>query len=139
MLRGHGGNSIDLARQLGCAPEDDVDAFIEKTHGHIWVERHRFLDAAKDFADIHLFPSTTNFVLAELPYDLQAEDVINQLARDKILIRNCHNFTGLSNRYVRISLKTPETNHLLAEKLSAIVSKATVEPKRPDAKIRITG
>lgn len=84
---------------------------------------------------MQLFPSTTNFMLAELPYDLQAEDVINQLARDKILIRNCHNFQGLSSRYVRISLKTPEANQLMAEKLSAIVSKATVEPKRPDAKI----
>lgn len=25
MLRGHGGNSIDLARQLGCAPEEIID------------------------------------------------------------------------------------------------------------------
>jgi len=115
--------------------ENGADTFIEKTQRYIRTERRRFLDAAKDFPDMQLFPSTTNFMLAELPYDLQAEDVINQLARDKILIRNCHNFKGLSNRYVRISLKTPETNHLLAEKLSAIVSKATVEPKRPDAKI----
>jgi threonine-phosphate decarboxylase len=78
-------------------------------------------------------------MLAELPYDLQAEDVINQLSRDKILIRNCHNFQGLSSRYVRISLRTPEANRLLAEKLSTIVRKTTVEAKKPDAKIRITG
>jgi threonine-phosphate decarboxylase len=76
-------------------------------------------------------------MLAQLPYDLQAEDVIDQLARDKILIRNCHNFNGLSNRHVRISLKNPEANRLLAEKLSAIVRKTTVEAKKPDAKIRI--
>jgi threonine-phosphate decarboxylase len=25
MLHGHGGNSIDLARQLGCAPEEIID------------------------------------------------------------------------------------------------------------------
>jgi threonine-phosphate decarboxylase len=133
-------NSLaQLAVRHLTAVENGADVFIEKTQRHIQAERRRFLDAAKDFSDIQLFPSTTNFMLAKLPYDLQAEDVINQLARDKILIRNCHNFNGLSNRYVRISLKTPETNRLLAEKLSAIVRKTTVEPKRPDAKIRITG
>jgi threonine-phosphate decarboxylase len=119
------------------AIENGTDAFIEKTQRYIRTERRRFLDAAKDFSDIHLFPSTTNFMLAQLPYDLQAEDVIDQLARDKILIRNCHNFNGLSNRHVRISLKNPEANRLLAEKLSAIVRKTTVEAKKPDAKIRI--
>ena len=119
--------------------KNDADTFIEKTQRYIRTERRRFFDAAKDFPDIQLFPSTTNFMLAELPYDLQAEDVINQLARDKILLRNCHNFQGLSSRYVRISLKTPEANQLMAEKLSAMVRKTTVEPKKPEAKIRITG
>jgi threonine-phosphate decarboxylase len=119
--------------------KNDADTFIEKTQRYIRTERRRFFDAAKDFPGIQLFPSTTNFMLAELPYDLQAEDVINQLARDKILLRNCHNFQGLSSRYVRISLKTPEANQLMAEKLSAMVRKTTVEPKKPEAKIRITG
>ena len=133
-------NSLaQLAVRHLMANKDEVDAFIEKTQRHIQAERRRFLDAARDFSDIQLFASTTNFILAGLPYGLQAEDVINQLARDKILIRNCHNFNGLSNRYVRISLKTPETNHLLAEKLSAMVRKTTVEPKKPNAKIRIAG
>lgn len=104
------------------ANKDNADAFIQKTQRHIRAERRRFLDAAKDFSDIYLYPSTTNFILAQLPYDLRAEDVINQLSRDKILIRNCRNFNGLSNRFIRVSLKTTEINNMLAAKLANIVA-----------------
>ena len=117
--------------------QNDVDAFIERTHRHIRAEQRRFLEAAADFSNIHFFPSTTNFMLAKLPYGLQAEDVVDQLSRDRILIRNCHNFNGLSNQYIRISLKTSEVNHMLAQKLSAMVRKTIVQPPRSDAKIQI--
>jgi len=114
-------NSLaQLAVRHLMAHKDDADAFIEKTQHHIRAQRRRFLDDAKDFSDIHLFPSTTNFMLAQLPYDLQAEDIINQLSRDKILIRNCGNFKGLSNRFIRISLKSREVNNMLAAKLAKI-------------------
>ena len=58
-------NSLaQLAVRHLTAIENGADAFIEKTQRHIRAERRRFLDAAKDFSDIHLFPSTTNFMLA---------------------------------------------------------------------------
>jgi threonine-phosphate decarboxylase len=130
-------NSLaQLAVRYLMSNKDVVDAFIEKTHRHIRTERHRFLNAARDFSDIHLFPSTTNFILAQLPYDLQAEDVINKLALDKILIRNCHNFNGLSNRFIRITLKTPEANNILAAKLSKIARTTGDRIRQPKMEIR---
>jgi threonine-phosphate decarboxylase len=133
-------NSLaQLAVHYLSASKDDVAAFIQKTHRYIRAEQHRFLEAAKDFSDIHLFPSTTNFMLLQLPYGIQAENVIDRLSQDKILIRNCHNFNGLSNRYIRISLKTSEANHLLAQKLSATTWKTIAEHQISDAKIRIAG
>jgi threonine-phosphate decarboxylase len=130
-------NSLaQLAVRYLMAHKDDADVFIEKTRRHIRAERRRFLDAAKEFSDIHLFPSTTNFMLAQLPYALQAEEVINRLSRDKILIRNCGNFNGLSNRFVRVSLKTTEINNMLAAKLAKIARNTGGRMRPPEIKVR---
>ena len=45
---------------------------------------------------------------------------VMSLAKDRILIRNCGNFEGLSDQYVRISLKGPEINAEVAERLKEI-------------------
>lgn len=130
-------NSLaQLAVRHLMANKDDTDAFIEKTQRHIRAERRRFLDTARNFSEIQLFPSTTNFILAQLPYGLQAEDVTNQLARDKILIRNCHNFNGLSNGFIRISLKTPEVNTILAVKLTEMARTTGDRTRQPKMEIR---
>jgi threonine-phosphate decarboxylase len=115
---------------------DDAAVFIEKTQHHIRAERSRFLSAAKDFSNIHLFPSTTNFLMAQLPDDLGAEDVINRLSRNKIMIRNCGNFNGLSSQFIRISLKTAEFNNLLVAKLAKIARNTGGRKKQPKMEIR---
>ena len=112
-------NSLaQLAVRHLMANKEDADAFIEKTQHHIQAERRRFFDTAKDFQNINLFPSTTNFLMAQLPYDLRVEDVMNQLSRHKMMIRNCGNFNGLSSQFIRISLKTEEVNNMLAATLA---------------------
>ncbi len=114
-------NSLaQLAVRHLMANKNETDAFIEKTQRYIRAERRRFLASAKRISNINLFPSTTNFLIAQLPDNLQAENVIHQLSRDKILIRNCRNFNGLSNQFIRISLKSAGTNDMLAAKLAKI-------------------
>jgi threonine-phosphate decarboxylase len=67
-----------------------------------------------------LFNSQTPFVLIGLNGGLSAQCVWQSLARDKMLIRRCTNIQGLSDRYIRISLKTAEINRLLASRLIAL-------------------
>jgi threonine-phosphate decarboxylase len=52
---------------------------------------------------------------------MTAEGVCAALAQERILIRNCSNFVGLSNEFIRISLKTSEINQMLTQKLRDIV------------------
>ena len=59
---------------------------------------------------------------------LAARDVQHHLAEELILIRNCHNFQGLSDRFIRISLKTPEANRRVAVKLRALMDDADANP-----------
>lgn len=98
-----------------------VDAFIKKTVKFIEIERIKMAAAFADTTCLKLFPSTTSFSLAKLHKNLTAEGVCAALAQERILIRNCSNFVGLSDSYIRISLKTPEINRMLEQKLLNIV------------------
>jgi histidinol-phosphate/aromatic aminotransferase/cobyric acid decarboxylase-like protein len=44
------------------------------------------------------------------------------MAGHRILIRNCHNFEGLSNRFIRFSLKQHPDNLQLVNHLSQIMN-----------------
>ena len=120
------------------ANKNDTEAFIEKTQRYIRAERRRFFATTKHISNINLFPSTTNFLIAQLPDNLQAEDVIHQLSRDKILIRNCRNFKGLSNQFIRISLKTAEINNVLAAKLAKMACNTDGRIQQPKMKISVS-
>jgi threonine-phosphate decarboxylase len=96
-------------------------------------ERALLIDRLKHESGITVVPSDTVFILARLPEDQAASDLKSRLLNQKILIRDCSNFDGLSRGYFRISLKSTEANHNLAEKLIQIfpcdkVQKPTVAP-----------
>lgn len=101
--------------------KEQVDAFIQKTVKFIETERNKLAVTFSDAAGIKLFPSTTSFSLAKLHKNLTAEGVCAALAQERILIRNCSNFVGLSDSFIRISLKTSEINRMLEQKLLGIV------------------
>jgi threonine-phosphate decarboxylase len=95
----------------------EINAFIGRTHELIENEKKRFAEKLKNAAGIKLFASTTSFLLAKLVNRHTADAIYQALLNEKILIRNCSNFEGLSNRFIRISLKDSETNLMLVEKL----------------------
>lgn len=102
-------------------PKNGADSFIGKTVNYLENERNRFIKQFKDFQEIKLFPSTTSFILCKLDKNLSAGEVCRRLSFDKILIRDCSNFKGLSDNYIRISMKTFNLNRLLSKKLSNII------------------
>ena len=98
----------------------EVNAFIDQTKELIENEKRRFAEKLKNAAGIKLFTSTTSFMLAKLVNRYMADEVCHKLLEDRILIRNCSNFKGLSNHFIRISLKNSETNLMLVDKLLSL-------------------
>jgi len=96
--------------------EREVSEFIKKTRDYLAEERQFVMLALASAPGIQLFPSTTSFMLAKLER-LGAEAVSRHLLKFRILIRNCGNFQGLSDCFIRISLKTHDVNQLLTEQL----------------------
>jgi threonine-phosphate decarboxylase len=122
-----------LAQAAGrylAAQRTEIGSFVQRTQLFFEDQRNEFYEKFEHLPEIRLFPSTTSFVLIKLPPILSADRVCNQLAREKILIRNCTNFYGLSDQFIRISLKSREKNRMLAEKLLAILQMPTTRSQR---------
>ena len=98
-----------------------IDVFKEETSVFFKEQRNEFVATMQNTQELKLYPGSTPFILAELQAPLNAEHVCSCLATDRILIRNCANFNGLSDRFIRISLKSPEANRQLADKLLQIL------------------
>jgi threonine-phosphate decarboxylase len=105
-----------------------IDSFVQKARIYCEKQRHKFHDMFDTPGEIKLYPAKTPFILIKLPPTLAAREVRQHLAEELILIRNCDNFRGLSDRYIRISLKTPEANQLIAARLNALVNEAVSKP-----------
>ena len=105
-----------------------VDVFVQKTRMYCENQRHQFLAQFNTSPQIKLYHGKTPFILIKLPPALAAHDVRQRLAKDMLLVRNCHNFQGLSDRFLRISLKTPADNRRVAAKLRALMDDVDANP-----------
>ena len=99
---------------------DAVAAFISRTRAHLATETALFRQRLAA-APLMLYPNTTSYVLIGLPAGLTAATVCRSLAEQRFLIRNCANFHGLGEGFVRIALKDAATNAAMAQHLLAAV------------------
>jgi threonine-phosphate decarboxylase len=99
----------------------EVDLFIRNTQIFFEKQRKEFYKNFEHIPEIKLIPGVAPFVLIRLPDFLPAGRVSAQLARNKILIRDCSNFHGLSAQFIRVSLKTGQVNRTLAAKLVSVL------------------
>jgi threonine-phosphate decarboxylase len=87
-----------------------VEQFLSSTRTLVESEKVRIEECIHQKTGIRCFPSATSFMLMRLPEGLKAGTVWRYMADHRILIRNCANFTGLSDAFIRISLKTEAEN-----------------------------
>ncbi len=100
---------------------EETDQFIQSSVAFIAEEKRRMIAGLEGVGGLRIFPGHTGFLLMKLPEGRRAGAVCEALAAERILIRNCDNFQGLSDRFIRISLKTGAINRMLIQKLSRIL------------------
>lgn len=98
-----------------------IRPFIRKTRDFVLQERDWFVSSLSGLSGLKLYPTCTSFVLAEILNGMSSADLCTAVGDQRILIRNCDNFEGLSDRFVRFSLKTREINTKLSETLKLIL------------------
>ena len=93
----------------------ETDAFVAQTRRQLQTEKAVLIEALSASGYLSVFPSVTSFVLVRLNRGSTAETVVEYLYRKRLLIRNCSNFNGLSDKFIRISLKTTEANRMTVQ------------------------
>lgn len=101
--------------------KDAVDAFLQQTRTFIAAEKDQLIQKIAQFPLVKVHDSCTSFFLVSLPPDLPAHLVCRRLLENRILIRDCQNFEGLSENHIRISVKDKPANRLLSQKLDGIL------------------
>ncbi len=97
------------------AHRDQVETFNKQTRQYIKGEKKRLTQRLQGSPHIKLFASHTPFILAKLLAPLSADAVCQYVLKHRILVRNTSNFEGLSDAFLRFSLKSPEINTRLTD------------------------
>jgi len=108
--------------------KDQVGWFIKKTQQFLNDERSFLNNELNKKEGVQLFPSHTSFILVRLSDGTIAESVLESMLAHRILLRNCANFVGLSDRFVRISLKEHHVNRLLVDAFKDALRQPAAEP-----------
>jgi threonine-phosphate decarboxylase len=77
----------------------------DSTREIIATEREHLFTGLKAIPGFRPFPSAANFLLTEILEGATAGDLAGRLLADRILIRECGNFEGLSDRFFRVAVR----------------------------------
>lgn len=105
-----------------CGAGPNLAAFVAETRLYLKDELRQFEKRLGLVPGLRVFSSPTSFFLVLLPEGLSASTVWAALAEERILIRDCSNFQGLSDRFIRISPKTRDANRRVAERLAKLAA-----------------
>lgn len=103
--------------------------YISATRRLIAAEKERMYRRYLQIDGMEVVPPSVNFMLMRLPVGLTANALANRLANQGLLIRNCDNYDGLSDRHIRIAIRTPQENDRLfgaiSQEIRALQKEAT--------------
>ena len=116
-----------LAQVAGQAAINDKE-FTYNTRRFVSSEKMFLYEGISKIKGLHPFYPSANFILVRIGNDeLTSLNLHDLLIKDKIIIRDCSNFVGLSNKYFRIAVRTREENQRLLSALKGIMSCQTAE------------
>jgi len=94
---------------------ETIEPFYQKTRDYITKQRDIFINSLAGINGLELFNSHTYFSLARLTNGMTSKAFCDLIGKQKILIRDCENFVGLSDHYIRFSLKENQVNSMLSK------------------------
>lgn len=96
--------------------------------GHT-AELREEMKTALESSGLKLYPSAANYLLVKTPRPLFME-----LLKEKIAVRDCSNYPGLDDRFIRIGLRSREDNLKLIEAVRKVLRLSLPNVKIPKKK-----
>lgn len=110
-----------LAQVAGVAGLQDRE-YIEATRDMVAREREFLFRELSSLPGLRPFPGAANFLLVDITNTrFAAGELVRQLGLRGILVRNCANFPGLSEGYIRVAVRRRKENLRLLEALREVL------------------
>lgn len=110
-----------LAEVAGVACLEDK-YFLKHTKKLILKEKEFMFEDLSRLKGIKVYPSKTNFFLIDVRNTgFKAKEIKEKLLSKNILIRDCSNFRGLDNYFIRISVRKHDENLILINSLKEVL------------------
>lgn len=110
-----------LAQIAGVAALKDK-GYIKRTKRFVSKEKKFLYYRLSKIKGLKPYPSVTNFILCRLNTNkINSKLLQERLIKKNILVRDCSSFHSLSNRYIRIAVRTHRENLRLINSLSTII------------------
>jgi len=99
-----------------------VAALHDTEHNHQTIEfirreRRSLFEKLSDIKQLRVFPSSTNYLLLQITNGTSSFELRDRLMHQRILIRDCASFRGLSSQFFRVAVRTVEENEKLLRSL----------------------
>lgn len=110
-----------LAMAAGMAALADVD-FRIRTLDYLAVARERFAAGLRKIKGVSPFAGAANYLLVRLSVPIPSSEIRLRLLGKRLLIRDCGNFHGLDDSFIRTAIRSPDENAMLVAALQDAVS-----------------
>lgn len=108
-----------LALVSGVAALEDVQHNVA-TVEYVNSEKSRIMEAVSRLPHLKVYPSHANYLLVELKNGYTALELKKSLLLHRILIRDCSTFTGLTDCFFRMAVRTSQENDRLLESMAKV-------------------
>ena len=99
------------------------DGYVRSVRDFLAQIRPDFVAGLAALPGVRVVPGAANFILCRLAGPMTAPRLREGMLRQRIMIRDCGNFTGLDDHYFRVSLQETRRNELALAALAGILWK----------------
>ncbi len=101
--------SISRIAEIAAAKALEEIEYFNKLKNRIISERERLMNILKNINGVRPFPSEANFILIKL-LKIHASELVEELCKRGILVRNVTGLLGLDGEYIRVSIGKKSEN-----------------------------
>lgn len=101
-----------LAQKAGVAALQN-EAYQRQSRCFIEKEKLFLYDALRQFPTLHVYLPAVNFIFIDLGRGCNSSAFTEQMRRQGILVRDCANYPGLGDTYIRVAVKSRAENEIL--------------------------
>lgn len=114
--------SVGVLGEIGLMAALDDHEFVERSRQYVFSERERFSAMLGAIRGLRVYPSDTNFLLVDVGgTGLSGAQLKQRLLGKGFLVRDCSDFRGLGDHYVRLAVRRGRENEALVSALRQVV------------------